>query len=170
MCREPGDRRGLLSEVLDPGALCPLQLRSPNFPCPHFQGHKGPEFPLSRRTPALCRSCGSRRRPHGGGSPRLILRRGAIGPSGRESSRRGRGRERGDMGEVFGFFWLSRCTLRKPFQLSRSFSGWAGGGDAIYRRGERGAAESGVRPPLGSVSPVPAPARPGPGEGRGQPW
>lgn len=168
MCGEPGDRKGLLSEDLDPGSLCPLQLHSLNFPCSHFQGHEG-RISAELEDPSSLQVMGVPAPAPGWGIPMPHPTEGGNRTQrpGELPQREGAGARR--FGGGLWLFLVSRCALRKLFQLSRSFSGWAGGGDAIYRRGERGAAESGVRPRLGSVSPVPAPARPGPGEGRGQP-
>lgn len=83
----------------------------------------------SEVTRALCKSCRSQRPAslRGFFEPRPVW--GAVGPRGRVKARRGRGGSRGGLGEVFGFLWRSRGALRKLFQLSRSFSGRAGGGE-----------------------------------------
>lgn len=62
------------------------------------------------------------------GAPQPGPPRGAVGPRDREAPAEGGAGGWGGLREVFGFFWRSWGALRKRFQLSRSFSGRAGGG------------------------------------------
>lgn len=95
------------------GALLSGAASSAAAPRPHLQALEGREPRSASRAE--------------GPAPRPVW--GAVGPRGRVRARRGRGGSRGGLGEVFGFFWRSWGALRKLFQLSRSFSGRAGGGD-----------------------------------------
>lgn len=83
------------------------------------------ELPLGCRVSAeskdacsLCSRAGPRAPSLKAGAPRVPRprpMRGAVGPRGRVTARRGRGGSRGGLGEVFGFFWRSRGALRKLF-------------------------------------------------------
>lgn len=119
----------------------------------------------------LCRSRGSRRRPRGGVSPAPHPTTEAVGPRGWEGARRGReGREQAVWGRSLAFFGGARVPSGSFSNFPEVSRDGAGGGDTIYRAGDRwsiGEWSLSVRPPAAPVPELCPRASPaGPGEGR----